>query len=162
MPKTKKNPNTKTAQIWLPYFKQGDDMHRCIVNENGKINAKASIKNHINLLNCAIDLLNEINKSLPDGMDFDISGDTHSITLTGDKTIIEKLQANSLLQDDDGVFDNESSSGSDNDDDTRGNENEVNIIAGNDTDTNNMVAESENDTEGDTESNSENIIKVEI
>lgn len=92
---------TKTARIWLPYFKQGDDMNSCLVrDEKNKLNVKASFENHINLLKSAIELLEGIKNSLPEDGDFDIDADTHMISITGDRNIIEKLQNNKLLEND--------------------------------------------------------------
>jgi hypothetical protein len=92
--------NLKSAQILLPYYKQGDDMQRCMVKENGKVDARASISNHIDLLQAAIEQLQQIYDRLPDGMNFDIEADTHVITLTGDTNIINQLIADELLYED--------------------------------------------------------------
>lgn len=101
------NTNTRTAEIRLPYFKQGDDMHNCLVIENNKINARASIENHINLLRAAIDKLDKIKNMLPENSDFQISADTHCIEITGDKNIIERLEANGLVNIEEDLDDDE-------------------------------------------------------
>lgn len=80
------------ADVWLSYFKQGDDMHKCIEKDaNGKINVKASLKNHMELLQSVAEHLKEINDNIPEVNDLTISGDTHCISISGDPDVIEKL-----------------------------------------------------------------------
>lgn len=100
-------PTTKTARIWLPYFKQGDDMNGCLVMENDKVDARASIGNHINLLKVAIDQLEKIKNGLPGNSDFHIEADTHFISITGDKNVIERLHTNQLVEIDDDEYEDE-------------------------------------------------------
>ena len=92
------NTNIKTGTIWLPYFKQGDDMSRSIVTkENNSIDAKASFNNHIEILKTAICKLENIKNHLPDDDEFEIYADTHFISITGDKNIIDRLASDELV-----------------------------------------------------------------
>ena len=114
--KNKPEKTTKYGQIWLSYYKQGDDMSQCIVKENdGKVNAKASIENHIRLLQHTIDHLQEIHDKLSDGMDFNITGDTHHISIEGDIKVIDSLIEDKLVHVDD-FMDQESEDEDDEDD----------------------------------------------
>ena len=93
---------TKSAQLWLDYYKQGDDMNQCIIkNEDGKIDAKASINNHIALLENVIEHLKQVNNLIPYDNDIDIDANTHHIDLNGDSEIIQKLIDAKLLNSDD-------------------------------------------------------------
>lgn len=91
--------NTKSAQVWLNYFKQGDDMHRCLKkDENGKINAKASIENHIAAMESVVEHLKELNAMIPEDNDIDIDADTHMIRIRGDKNLIDRIVNKKLAQ----------------------------------------------------------------
>ena len=97
MPKSAK----KSGSFSLPYFKQGDDMQCSLVKDlNDKVDAKASINNHIALLQNAINMLEELRDALPNGEEFDIYADTHSIDITGNRPTIEKLVTDGILYDD--------------------------------------------------------------
>ncbi|AYV83013.1 MAG: hypothetical protein Hyperionvirus3_159 [Hyperionvirus sp.] len=94
--------NTKSAHVWLNYFKQGDDMHRCIEKDaNGKINAKATIQNHIALMESVVEHLKELNAMIPPDNDIDIDADTHMIMIRGDKNLIDRIVNKNLAQIDD-------------------------------------------------------------
>lgn len=95
---SRSNQNIKSATIFLPYFKQGDDMNSCIVSkDNGNHDIKKSLDNHINLLQSAIDHLESIKNLIPENEEFTIYADTHYISITGNSHIIEKLHANKLV-----------------------------------------------------------------
>jgi hypothetical protein len=81
----------------LPYFKQGDDLASTIVKNNDKIDAKKSFQNHVDLLLWSVDILTKIKDALPDDADVDIHADTHYICITADKTIIQKLVDDKLV-----------------------------------------------------------------
>lgn len=85
------------ASIWLPYFKQGDDLHACLVTENGKVNVKETLSHHIKLLGNAINHLQQIHDAIPDENDLEIEGDTHHIGICGDKALIQKLNDSKLV-----------------------------------------------------------------
>ncbi len=88
----------RSAQIWLPYFKQGDDMNGCIVkDDNGVVDTKESIRNHIQLLNSAIEQLQKIYDSIPDMNTCSINGDTHHIGIEGDERIINFLNKQGVI-----------------------------------------------------------------
>ena|SRR5438132_6350935 len=89
---------TISATINLPYFKQGDDLHACLVKKNdGTIDTKASLRNHIDLLQDVIAQLQAIHDLIPDQNKFDIHGDTHFIQITGDQHLIEHMAQNKLV-----------------------------------------------------------------
>ena len=90
----------KSTTIWLPYFKQGDDLGRCIEkDDNGNIMVKQTISNHILLLESSIDQLKEINNLIPEINNYSIYGDTHNITITGDERFINNLVNKGLATD---------------------------------------------------------------
>lgn len=90
----------KSAEINLPYFKQGDDLNCSIVkDENDKVNAKETLRNHINLLQRAINILVAINEKIPEVNDVELYGDTHYISITGDERIINLLLQENLIGD---------------------------------------------------------------
>lgn len=90
--------NRKHAQIWLPYFKQGDDMENNIEkDENGVVDVKASIVNHIKLLESAINQLQKIHNMIPDMNTCTLHGNTHYIGIEGDERIIKELADNKLV-----------------------------------------------------------------
>lgn len=86
--------NCANSTINLPIFKQGDDIQQCIqYDANHKIDTKISIQNYIDLLQIAIDVLTTIKNNLPDDNDFEISGDTHYINLSGNRQTLEYLES---------------------------------------------------------------------
>lgn len=90
---------TTSASIWLPYFKQGDDLDGCIKkDENGKTNAKLSLQNHINLLQCAIEKLQNIMNEIPEDQDVDFDADTHHISIKANEKIIKNLIDKELVE----------------------------------------------------------------
>ena len=87
------------ACLYLPYFKQGDDLDSVIVmNDNGKVNAKATLLGHIDLLKFAIAKLQSVHDLLPDDNTLDIHGDTHCIFVNGKKSLIELLVQHDLVR----------------------------------------------------------------
>lgn len=91
--------NNKSVEIRLPYFKQGDDLDSCIFkNSNGKIDVKKTLEAHINLLDCAANILKQINNKIPLDNEMEISGNTHFIELTGDEKIINELLKEKLVE----------------------------------------------------------------
>lgn len=93
---------SKSAQIWLSYYKQGDDLDQCIVrDENNKIDSRATLENHINLLQMSIDCLKNIINELPLVNDIELNGNTHYIGITGDERIINNLIEKNLVFEDD-------------------------------------------------------------
>jgi hypothetical protein len=97
--------NKKSAQIWLPYFKQGDDLAACLAkDENNKVHAKKTLDNHIALLEMAIKQLKDINDIIPLINDIELTGDTHYVGIHGDERIINLL-INSKLADAEDSFD---------------------------------------------------------
>ncbi len=95
----------KTGILSLPYFKQGDDLKRCLIKtDDGKINVKESLLNHISLLKSSINILDKVIKILNDipnannEDNISINGDAHIIFLTGNSKIIEILEQDKLLE----------------------------------------------------------------
>ena len=76
-------------------------MERCIIKKDGKIDVKASIQNHIELLHLAIQYLMDIDAEIPENNNYTISGDTHMIILNADEQTIEKLCLKKLITIDD-------------------------------------------------------------
>ena len=101
---------SKSALIWLPYFKQGDDLHSSIVknSETDKVDAKATLLNHIELLQSSIDMLKKIHDEIPLINDVELEGDTHHIDITGDERLIKILLEKELVQKCDEFSDNDS------------------------------------------------------
>ena len=103
-----KKSDTTFAQIWLPIYKQGDDMDRCIIKkENGEVDVKESLTRYVNLLECAIQQLKDIKNAIPDNEKIDLWGDTHYIGIRGDRTMIERLHNMDLVQIDEEEFSGE-------------------------------------------------------
>lgn len=101
MPNNSRPKTTKYAQLWLNYYKQGDDMQKSIVkNSDDKTDAKASINNHIALLESVIDHLKKVNELIPNDNDIEIDGNSHFIELHGNIELIQKMQDEQLLQSD--------------------------------------------------------------
>ena len=89
----------KQATIWLGYFKQGDDLDRCIVkDDDGDVNTKETLNNHIKLLEAVIEKLKSINDLIPDTNTCSLYGDTHYISIEGDERIIDQLVSHNLAQ----------------------------------------------------------------
>ena len=86
------NLTQKHAEITLPYFKQGDDLNQCISkNSDGSVNAKQTLENYVNLLECVIQQLKSINEIIPETNNITLNGDTHYIGIYGDEQIINTL-----------------------------------------------------------------------
>lgn len=111
-----------TAQIRLPYFKQGDDMQSCLAHDkSGKVDVKSSILAHIDLLKAATQQLKDIHESLPDDGEYTLHADTHYIGLTGPENVINNLvnkELASIEEDWDEKSDDNSSEDDKNDDDS--------------------------------------------
>ena len=89
---------TRRAELHLPYFKQGDDMANCLVNkDDGSIDAKTSIKNHIKLLEHTIEILQQLHDNIPDDNDISIDARTHCIWVEGHCAIITRLLDKEIL-----------------------------------------------------------------
>jgi hypothetical protein len=89
--------SSKQGEIHLSYFKQGDDMYHSLEYDDGKLNVKKSINNHIALLQIAIDKLTDIKNNIPDDNNLTIEADTHMISISGDDEIINNLEALELV-----------------------------------------------------------------
>ena len=89
------------AQIWLGYFKQGDDLHQNMVNDaNGTMDVVSTLQNHQQQMQHVTKHLAEIAnviKSYPDAY-IDLYGDTHFIGISGDYRIIKDLVNKELAQ----------------------------------------------------------------
>lgn len=84
--------SNKVANLILPYYKQGNDLHECIVhNVDGTMNVKESFKRHIGLLQAAINRLQSIHDAIPDENTCELHADTHYICIFGDDSVVQKL-----------------------------------------------------------------------
>lgn len=94
------NQDKLSGEVRLPYFKQGDDLHMCMVMHpnSTKVDVKGTLKNHIELLQSSIDRLQAIHDLIPNnGVDMNITGDTHWISISGDKSVMEQLTEKELV-----------------------------------------------------------------
>ena len=87
-----------SAEISLPYFKQGDDLEGVKVIVNGKVDSKMTLLNHISVLEDAITKLQKIHDLLPNDNTVDLRGDCHWIHITGERSLIETLAKNNLVK----------------------------------------------------------------
>lgn len=116
--KVESKKNADHVEVHLGYYKQGDDMYGCIVEKNGRVDIKATIANHVKLLESVVTHLNELNKLIPEDNDLELHADTHFIGLSGNKEVLQKLVDAKLanfddFDDDDYSSDTGSYSGSD-------------------------------------------------
>ena len=81
------NTKYKTGEIWLPYFKQGDDLSEAL--ENSKTNEEA-LEAHAQRLDDAAKILRKIKEEIK-GQDVEIDAGTHMITITAPGKLIDKL-----------------------------------------------------------------------
>src|SRR5437870_2514176 len=89
---------TLSADLLLPYYKQGDDLVSCrVMKKDGKVDVKASLLKHVEKLQKAIDKLQEVHDRLPDDNQIDIHANCHSIMLTGERNFIQRLTRDGLL-----------------------------------------------------------------
>src|SRR5690348_15312034 len=86
-----------TANILMPYWKQGYDLNRCIIEENDKINVKQTLKNYSKFLRSCAEYVDQIENEIPQVNDLTIFADTHFIEISGDKTIIQNLIDKNLV-----------------------------------------------------------------
>ena len=119
----------KQATIGLGYFKQGDDLDRCIVkDDDGDVNTKETLNNHIKLLESVIEHLKSINDLIPDTNTCSLYGDTHYISIEGDERIIDQLVSHDLAQIDENMDESDEpdsyTSNQDNEDNENSNNNE--------------------------------------
>lgn len=88
------NSHSKSAEVRLSYYKQGDDLKASKVRgANGKVNIPATIDKHISLLQSAIFQLNEI-KQVYLAMQpkhVVVDGDAHFISISGPNHFINSL-----------------------------------------------------------------------
>lgn len=100
---------TKYAQIWLPYFKQGDDLAGHL--EGHKENPVAAFRAHAEQMKKVSDILNEIAQTLSQypNTKIDVNAGTHHISILGPEEVITALIEKDLAQDfeDDEDFDEE-------------------------------------------------------
>jgi hypothetical protein len=81
-----------TAEIGMPYFKQGDDLSLCIVKDaDGSVNVKETLTKYQEFLQRSVDIIEALNKEIPDDNDASIDGNTHCIWITGNERLIKNL-----------------------------------------------------------------------
>jgi hypothetical protein len=84
--------------INLLYTKQSDDMKESLAfRQDGSIDVKYSIQNHISLLSCAIEQLNRIYDLITDDVIIEINEENNTIGLFGSNYLIENLSNENLL-----------------------------------------------------------------
>lgn len=95
-----------SAEISLPYFKQGDDLRQELESNSTILNA---LESHAQSMDCAARMLREIKEMIADFVsEVEIQADTHMIEVSGPPTVIEKLiAANLAYKFDDEEFDDE-------------------------------------------------------
>lgn len=87
-----------TAEIYLGYCKQGDDLHGCIVkNDDGKINAKQTLENYVKQMQNVVDHIKKINDLIPEDNDVELDGNTHYVWISGSSDIIDNLIKHKLV-----------------------------------------------------------------
>lgn len=88
------------AQIWLPYFKQGDDMSACLESSKGDI--LKALDEHRELMLATADQLQGIKEVLIEkGTDkVEMEAMTHFIGIFGPKEVIQALLDKELVSED--------------------------------------------------------------
>lgn len=87
------------AQIYLPIFKQGDDLHRCLIKDmNDIVDAKASLLNYAELLKHTATMLETISNNFQNSDIESLEGVTHFIGISGNKNVLENLQNMGLVE----------------------------------------------------------------
>lgn len=74
------------VDVWLPYYKQGDDLHSCLEGST----PWEAMRKHANLLECAKNTLEKIADYI-EGKDVEVYADTHLIGLELNKEIADIL-----------------------------------------------------------------------
>jgi|LSQX01.2.fsa_nt_gb hypothetical protein len=99
----------KTAEITLPYYKQGDDLRHYLDSCNS---IEDALENHAEDMDDAAQQLRKI-KALVSGHDVEIEAGTHLIWISGPASVIDKLVENELAEekffeeDEDDTFQND-------------------------------------------------------
>lgn len=83
----------KTYTLYLPYFKQGDDLAHYLENTKTVSEAFAA---HADCMQDASRILERLAK-VAKSIDMSIEGCTHSISITGEETDMEPLVTEGLL-----------------------------------------------------------------
>lgn len=86
----------KTAEIHLPYYKQGDDLRYHLDNSES---FEAALKAHAEQLEAAAAVLREVRERV-DGEDITLNADTHWIGIEGPDDLIDSLIASGLAHHD--------------------------------------------------------------
>lgn len=74
------------VDVWLPYYKQGDDLHSCL---EGNAPWEA-MRKHANMLGCAQHILENISTYI-EGQEVEVHADTHHIGLEVSKELADIL-----------------------------------------------------------------------
>ena len=88
----------KDAQIFLPYFKQGDDLGQALLSSEGDI--LKALEDHSNCLQSASAMLMSIREEIEKyGVEeVEIDGDTHCIFISGPDDLIDLLVEKELVE----------------------------------------------------------------
>jgi len=86
----------KTLVIYLPYFKQGDDLSAYLDSTKTK---EEALEGHAEMLKDASEQLLQI-RDIIEGQEVDIYADTHHISISGDDDIMDKLIEANLAEED--------------------------------------------------------------
>lgn len=91
MPVQKKS-DVKSADIHLPYFKQGDDLHHHLENEP---TIEQALEAHARQMEHTAQILREV-KSKIVGAEIEMQADVHFISISGPASVIDALLAAEL------------------------------------------------------------------
>ena len=83
---------TKVVEIHLPYFKQGDDLRRCLKDTTGVADA---LEQHALLMDAAARQLRAV-KDLVNGQPVTVQAGTHHIGMSGPPALMDRLVAKDL------------------------------------------------------------------
>ena len=82
----------KNYTIWLPYYKQGDDLAHCL-KDNGP---QQALREHAEVLMCAAKQLTDIADLVGD-TEIELDADTHHIGISGPQELLDLLVEKELV-----------------------------------------------------------------
>jgi hypothetical protein len=86
------------AVLSLPHSCPGEDLNSSIViDKNGLVNVKGTLKNMIKILHQSIDNLEKMCNEIPDANSLDIYSNGHSVGICGDNKVIRNLIEKKLV-----------------------------------------------------------------
>lgn len=86
------------AVLSLPHSSPGEDLNSSIViDKNGLVNVKGTLKNMIKILNQSIDNLEKMCHEIPEDNSLDIYSNGHLVGICGDNKVIHDLVQKGLV-----------------------------------------------------------------